>query len=471
MRRRTPVVAVVPTCVALLLVVGTGCQGSGSDVFGRVEVVFVSETEQAAVPVDLSETNLAILSLDRDGLFREHVGVGTEDGTFLVKDVPEGPYYLYRDLGIPFFRVLDDRDVLLQSFRLGRPDVARSADAETRLELHLDGMDPWGPEDRLELYCAGCGGLIDLLEGTLPDEQPIEGAEQASLDVQYDRFATPRPLVESAKGDRGILAQVRREPRNSYRQEAIVRWAELSELNQSLGELRVVEAEFEGTDPETLEGVFPRSGYADLSVEVGPAGTAVLATWFVVGAVPQSEVLGGSFLFPVVSLLFDSADRDVSFAADLASPFPGPWHWVIYEAQYQAKVSDGFTVPASVSSRVPLDQFDPSLGIVPIVLPVRNLRIDGRLAFRPIEGAGESFEIAWEAPRGGSVDFYSVGVYEAPPSLRGVVFFSTEDTSVVVPPGIVELGTEHVAVVIAAKLTADRQPGGSASAVSAIFVP
>jgi hypothetical protein len=128
-------------------------------------------------------------------------------------------------------------------------------------------------------------------------------------------------------------------------------------------------------------------------------------------------------------------------------------------------------VPASVSARVPLDQFDPSLGMIPIVLPVRNLRIDGRIAFRPIEGAGESFDIAWEAPRGGSVDFYLVRVYEARPSLRGVVTFSTEYRSVVVPPGIVELGTEHVAVVTAVKLTADRQPGGSASAVSAIFVP
>ena len=112
----------------------------------------------STVPVDLSAYTFQVYVSDGTGFtpYPDAPVAGTADGTFEIRDVPDGPVLVRRSFPGYFgqFTAYDDHDASEIFDVLGRPD-AQPSSASTRLHLDATGLAAWQAGDRLLLDCFG----------------------------------------------------------------------------------------------------------------------------------------------------------------------------------------------------------------------------------------------------------------------------------------------------------------------------
>jgi hypothetical protein len=145
----------VRSWLASLVVALVGCAQARSPVHGSYVYRY---PDGSTVPVDLSEYTFQAYVSDGTGFtaYPDAPVAGTADGTFEIRDVPDGPILVRRSVPGYFgqFTAYDGHDVRETWDVLGRPDAVPSS-SSTRLRLDATGLAAWQPADRLLLDCFG----------------------------------------------------------------------------------------------------------------------------------------------------------------------------------------------------------------------------------------------------------------------------------------------------------------------------
>jgi hypothetical protein len=183
--------------------------------------------------------------------------------------------------------------------------------------------------------------------------------------------------------------------------------------------LPLKEAGFRFNAPE-----FTRHGAA-----VGPGAQPFVARFLLdvhPGAFGRTTHTGGTPDLAVVELPPDAGLTDLAFR--YGNPFPSTWTpfvaaGALYDVQYTVTLPDGGTsFPRSELGfvSVALSETAAAAGpVVPLVTPLRDLKIDGQPATAPLVDVSTTPEVSWTAPALGTVRRVEIDVVKLEPTLIG----------------------------------------------------
>jgi hypothetical protein len=208
---------------------------------------------------------------------------------------------------------------------------------------------------------------------------------------------------------------------------------------------------------------------ATVSVVAAPLGAGGPSQTLFSAAVPNADASLGSFEFGRALPAGWKEFRSVSYRATKQVP--------------ATSVSAAVNVDLYASRFEPLAAGGP---VTPRLSPARAPQIAGRDALQAQTGVGATPLLAWSAPGAGSPTHYSVYVValpatapQTPLSVTGVnhvAFLSTTDTSIRIPPGVLQSGKAYVAAIVAARnaawsLTTPYRIGTDTDSVQMITAP
>lgn len=122
-------------------------------------------------PEDLTAVDLAAYAPDADGgALVRYPGTGAADGTFVIPDVPMGPYYLeIARTPIERRRRVDVYWLASHVVDLGTSEAGGPLDddapAPTTIQLMMDGLAPWAAGDGVRFYAEDQGRGMDVSTG------------------------------------------------------------------------------------------------------------------------------------------------------------------------------------------------------------------------------------------------------------------------------------------------------------------
>lgn len=157
-----------------------GCT-QGSPVKGHFQYRYPDGT---LVPEDISGFMIQVYVENGDGFDRypDHPIVGGADGTFVVGDVPDGPFWI-RYISNDHYGALehhDEHDFVDALDVLGRPDDTHPTSA-TPLMVDATAMAPWSTSDGLYFDC-----FENATEASTPPFAPALAAGDQQMHSQFD---------------------------------------------------------------------------------------------------------------------------------------------------------------------------------------------------------------------------------------------------------------------------------------------
>ena len=454
---------------------------------------FHTATGATQQPLDLSSFTVEAIAPDGAGGFERIAATSRRaDGTYLVAAVPEGPYWArinstyvwtdspFIDWGSDFF---------------GRPDAVL-ADNPTPLTINAGNLSPWQANDHLA-WTVPMQGTSSALSLTSPfiHNAPAVG-DTALGDFSLDFGITAAgdglfiPLLSSAKGDQAYLNQLGTATGNDYR--TLVRSLILPALTQTDGTAAAVTSGFIDITPSsTLKLKWDRPAFTSRAAELNPTAAA---TSNVLALSTSALAPGYGVPSDAFSLLefnsFGSSALDFG-RVHYGNPFPADWTQIIesyvgFTVRYMAP---GATVALPFErflygvDLVPTASADPALTLRPRMSPVLSPRVNGKSLFANQLAVGTSPRFTWAAPAVGTPDRYLVTLRRlfatGPRSdARTVGRFYTSDTTMDVPPGVLQPGEVYFltisAIAAGSPLTAPSRsqlPYAFATVMSALISP
>jgi hypothetical protein len=169
-----------------------------SQVTGTFTVDYHSETGVEQVPLDLTASTVVAWLPRDDGTYARIDGIGFDDGTFAIDDVPEHLVYIQID---EHFIGTASRTVDFGTDRVGRPDRV-GAGSGTRVVFDVDGLRPWSSSDWLMLFMGNSWNVDRLEIFATPDI--AEGADTlGGVEFSWGHY-----LLDANEGDRASLIQL-----------------------------------------------------------------------------------------------------------------------------------------------------------------------------------------------------------------------------------------------------------------------
>lgn len=477
----------------------TPAPSSGSRaVTGYQYTNYVEATRTTNVPENLTMAGIAALVPQSNGSFTTIQGRGNADGSFVIDNVPNGTYYLR--VGNQYF-VTDADSFDLSDAEVGRPNKVPADPATTVTLTSATNLGAWTDNDHLEVVAPGADTWWFELQATYPitpTATSLSNYSFTSLDGGGNGAANL--IVNDPVAITQLQAKT--DPATQLVYAAQTKFATLPGFSQTNGSTTPVPA-FAFVDvPQTSMTDAPfRASLWD--VMVGYNGTNLTslnpeAVHFAAGdgyGIIVHSQLGGplygqfsatqDFLYATIPHGQDAPLSGLTFGT---MTLPGLWATIV-TADVNAGVFytvPGTTTPAfnrvflsqtALLSTLPPDWFIPRIG------PVEAPLIDGRDLFQPqMQQLSTTPTISWRAPDLGKPTMYQVTISEltangANTDRTVAAVISTTSTSIVVPPGILTVGS-YYALQIGATTTAnpaapfrDRLPSAHSMIASAMFVP
>jgi hypothetical protein len=446
------------------------CEPEGpSTIGGRAYTTWFGEHDEVKVPMNLTYDLIQVLIPDESGEGFSDTLTPTlgAEGSYETREIVSGLHYLvWRDGdGGPFQIVVDDDDEPnpLTFSCLGRPGPRRADGASVR--FHLSNLRAWSSSHhRLSLYVPNLRAHSFYVF-----DEPLNGQTEATVSPGYLDH-----LIEATEGDRIYVAQHRRIPDEETGHEVIARFGTVSRLDMDVGTSYEVELELEEPSANRrLDFTLDTDARYQLVAEAHPDATPGSNRAFV-HAMPGSSgrLLGGA---PIVASWYGDSGigtTDVDF--EFSDPFPGSWQRYVDVRSYASvgDVAQDAGLRFSVAARITCgERFDPDTPL--LVTPPQQLRIDDRDAWLDEQEYRLTPTISWSAPRVTPGDdvryqvsvFHGFGFQFFPQ--QSVADFYTRDTSVQVPPGVLEAGRSYRVLVWA--VAGSRCDRGHAAVVSSRF--
>jgi hypothetical protein len=442
------------------------------DVTGTVIDVFVTPSGEESVPADPSVTTVAVLTHDAANNFETHTGVIDGKGSFVIKDVPAGPFMLRYEIGSqhplvryrgwrPSFVVTRDRELALGSAYYGRGDV-QEAPAGSKLVFDVDGLNPFQPSgvDAFEFFAIGSGtyahSFDQRLEGGPPFGLPM-GATKFAGTVDSSGFPFPA-LVDGSRGDRAVLTQaVGSDPFATPFLRSIAKVYEPPSFTQASGDSTSVTGAFADVPQTQMSFQWNQSEYLSLTTAVHPFAEHDL---HFLNASPEpggpNRITGpGKPLLGEV-LFFTPVDGLTNFS--YGNPFPPEWPVLVsVGAQFVVNRSvPGVAGPVRAHGAVASHRLLDALAnspVTPLLTPPRDIRLNGQDAALDLTGVGATPTLSFTAPEQGTPAGYHVFVMTN--DSQDDLFYNvaahivTTETEFVLPPDVLRSGSYYVIEVVA----------------------
>ena len=395
------------------------------------------------VPIDLSTRTVAALVPNAMGGYWTLPGTGTSTGTFSIPNVPNG-YYLLQ-LGGRY--VWTKNTVINADQSLAYRSSAVGADPATTLTFNLSNLNPWLPNDVIELVDPGTNAF-QLFTGS------------AGEPIFTGTFPYSSVLNDSTLGDKTYLLQESTQYAGGYRMLVASRYFSPSNFTQ-----------IDATDTQ-LTGRFriiePTQSFrlnvngADLAAATLAAnpGAAIANTTFALDIFPGNMARGWIAAAPdLVSYDLNADAPPFTANVDLGdvmfgNPFP-PAFTLFALYQYSAQTSylapgasSGTTITTYVGGNtVALPTASAPLSLM--VGTVQQPAVGGADFFANHSGIGFMPTLTWKPPTTGTAHAYSVLVYQlsnnaGSTQATAIARLQTQGTSITIPPNLLIAGQTYV---------------------------
>jgi len=440
---------------------------------------YISATSRQSVPIDFTARGVEALLRDSSGTWSPVPGVGgtgAAAGTFSIESIPPGEYVLHSGTS---YLVTDSSTPDLGALRGGQPGRAPlSADAVAHIQV--DGLEPWMDGfDMLEFYASEAYSWDFGTEryGTIQ-----EGDTSVALDFNLRTCdGTGSGCNEIVSTDHVVLAQL------SYRVSStdieyypLTRLVELSPFSLASGGSVTVSGTMRDVSQDHSISLDVRGSQWSQVVAGGNPNARSLcpqARCFVAILGQPGRAEDGFYSAnadPLVVYVPDGTDFETG-AMSYGTPegiATGSWG-LLFDVRYTA----GFfpaPLPGSTGLGGGLRAFgffngiewttSPEKGaagpVVPPVSMVRSPKIGGEDLFANRPGVGLTPTLEWTAPAVGQVSFYRIDVtgLEVVSNRtvgRSLASIVTRNTSLSLPPGILEEGVPFVVTIGAVVSTSE----------------
>lgn len=446
-----------PTVVALTLAALTACGppgGGGGDTstfVGTFTTVAITSTE-ATPDVQVSFSGVTIEGLwETPSGWQRVPGQSPASGRFEIASLPASGPIVVRFLNEYFYTTQRALDFSVPSLgRRGTPTVTSS----TPVSIAASGMSGWNEGDELQLVAFDSGAMLGDLEKAAA-QPPTVGSAQLALDFDYAQQGAAPALITG----RAQLAHLTsRVTSASAPYRAIESIATLDDVAMTDGAPLTLNATFQpvsGTE-EKLEAVWRRSVFDRFRTVVHPSaenGVGNLEVFALPRAAQYGPYRRGAKL-AATQLAENTADSPVSLA--FVNPYAGTDLYaeaiVVYARGYGLEGKKRLDIKCGISVSDRLSAFAGE--IVPRIGMPRSMTIDGIDGREDVSNVAESPLLAWQPPSFGTADQYVIMVWRlgtnATETTRTkAATLYTQDTSVRVPPGILQAGNKYFVQVIA----------------------
>ena len=457
---------------------------------GLETFVYHSAAGSQQLAFDQSATTIEAYAPNGSGGFERIVATSRRpDGTYAITGVPEGPHWLrYRTT-----YVWTDQAFIDWSFdQFGRADAVYPT-VSTRLNFNAGNLSPWQATDSLAWVVPlhGISSAVALDAAVVANAPRTADAALADFGVELGPAGLFDALLDASKGDQAYLNQLVAQPATGAR--TLRRSIVLPAVSTPNGSTTPVSSSFLDIAPSAnLQLRWDRAAFIAQADAVHP-GAALSTSLMGVSAFALPPTFG--LPFDAYSLVeYDTlGTHDVDFGSlQYGNPFPTDWSqiadgYVLFTARYLAP---GASVPEPLERGLSQSVLVPAssrnggnLQLAPGVTPPRDPRINGNSLFNNQLSVGFTPKLSWTAPAFGAPDYYSVRVLElsaagARSDLRNVARLLTADTSLTMPPDLLQAGHFYVITVSAVRssspITQPRRvglPSSFATLMGAIVSP
>jgi hypothetical protein len=379
-------------------------------------------------------------------------GQGTGDGKLTVPDVPAGPFMLR--LGRDYFASSSARSFDLDFLSLGRPSRP-TARTPTSIALAFTGLAPWQSGDRLAYY-APAAPAADWTLDTRLQPAPAVGSTSVMATIDYGGVTWPTLVDGPGRGDEAWFNQLSTRSAGGatlLELTRALRTKDLKVVDGQAGMLTGALTEVPQTSTVKVELLVP--DYVALTASVSPVAGQLSGSYDVVsmpGAERYGDYAGSGVLFTV--FLSPSTPR-VIVEGHYGNPYPAGWGSVTDLTLFYPVP---FLIPGATSAAVGFGEIfssEPTREVKagpvrPPVTPVRDPKINGQSAFIETAGATANPLLTWSVPATGPANIYSVQIFRGvvvsgKATLESVALFHTEETSVRIPPDVLQFGESYFA--------------------------
>ena len=381
------------------------------------------------------------------------------DGTYAINGVPEGPHWVR--LGTSW--VWTSEPFIDWSFDFfGRSDVEGGL-AATFMQFNAGNLAPWQASDNLAWVVPEQGASLPV-PLTDPNTSNAPRVGETALGAFTFDIGLFTGLLDAAKGDRAYLNQLVTQPATGVR--TLGRSLVLPPTTTASGSTTPINSAFlDVAQSARLRLRFQRSVFAAEANAVFPGATLSSTVWGLSAfALPPS--LGTPFdAFSLVEFnTTGSSDLDFGTLA-YGNPFPSDWNrvldgFVAFTKNYLAPgatVSEPLVRGLSVSVLLdPANRDHTQVTATPGLTPPRRLLINGKSLLSNQLAVGTSPTLSWSTPTTGVPDRYSIRVLELRANGTRSQFLTrarllTADTTMTLPPGILQTGSVYVFTIAAVK--------------------
>lgn len=462
---------------------GAGGAGGSSAVGGHIIDRYVSGAQE--VPVPFTTATIAALVPQADGTFATFPGTIASDGTYTIPGVPAGTYYLMlkRDPNArPDYIVTSSPTLDLDRWRLGRTDATSATISPTNMVLNLVNLNPWGEYDSLELFAEG-SSTWGQIESALSDGTIMQGDLSIAMTIDFSTLNVPG-LVNGSKGDTAFLSQLTTRSGGGGPYYSIGKVFKPAPFTMTDGGSVTLSGSFTDVPQKQLALIWPRSAFQAQALAANPKvqTTSHTLSIYAEGGGPMRNTASAS---PSILSLTTADATDVTQDLAYGNPFPAAWTPVLTvgSSYYFSVQPPGFPNPRSLSGSALVSTAladAPTHTTAPVLGPPQDVKINGTPAATDILGAvGASPVVSWSAPALGTASGYFITLRKMEPqsAARTVALIHTAETSVQIPPGLLEAGSYYYMRIASETGTDETKPFKSGTtyartdAVSGVITP
>jgi hypothetical protein len=455
----------------------------------------LSKSGKVETPMDFSTQSLELLRLE-GGTFVPVEGRPLGPGQYAFLQVPQGPYYFKRGTN---YIVTDSRTLDLSVNLIGRPDAQELfLELQPQARLDIDGLEPWaGPMKSqfidLQVISEELGSMGQLLASDV-----LQEGQTSASGTLVDYWSVGKLFrFEAARGDRAWVTQ------GAPRTAGVLPDGRPLEYRSVVRSLYLPPFSFDGSQPFPVSGTFQPLPEKQLPVdwrlssitahaaEAHPAATVGTSYLYIS---PAQMGLSYGWVGYAGELLW--LDMPLGHRADFqgvltyGNPYPAQWEPVGQAVSFfrTRHTLPGATIPLTLSAGIMVSDTVANLSsrpIQPLVLPPRELRVDGTEAYTSRSLGLGGHVISWQHPAAGAPNAYRLTVSQHTlvngiPRRVIAARFHVEGrfTSVTLPPEVLQPGSYYslsLDAMASPKYTVADQntvwhlPYSSASTVSGIF--
>jgi hypothetical protein len=436
---------------------GTGGGTAGpNDVTGHGTRLFLLADGGTAGSLPNLSTATIGAWITEDGGLVFRTGAGQTNGTFVIPNVPQGPYLLR--LNSTYF-VTSTRDLNLDYALAGRPDAVPATIDPTDLTFSVTGLSSWGANDYLSFtsFNAGQGDMNGFERyGT---GAPTAGVMSYSGTINYFLYsnAFQSPMIDSTRGDVAYLVQQTYYLDGGLGIGTATRTLEVTTLSMADGQPRTVGGNLVAPPQTAVTYDYRGADYQAAATQLNsPMGsTQFFSAYLYQTPNPRQTTVD---LFAMVASWFAYEPTLPPTTVNYGLPFPAGWTTVAYYSygsplQRTLPSATAQSYSAKFTTLTSLQAFT-STPIQPVLGPPVTARINNLDLLLDQAGVGLTPTLTWGAPTLGTAQRYRLAVdrltvNNGATRIAATTNIDTAGTSVTFPPGLLVSGQVYVITVTA----------------------